>query len=167
MSIRSATAIDLPVIVDIYNAAIWGRMSTADTEAVSVTSRLAWFKEHTPESRPLVVWELEGKVLGWLSWRSFYGRPAYHATAELSIYISPTHLRQGIGTQLLQYAIRRSPEIGIKTLLAFIFAHNQASLTLFTKFGFQSWGHFPRIAELDGIERDLMVLGYRLVKQEG
>jgi phosphinothricin acetyltransferase len=51
----------------------------------------------------------------------------------------------------------------LKTLLAFIFRHNQASLNLLESFGFQRWGVLPRVAELDGIERDLIILGRRIV----
>lgn len=163
MNIRLAKEIDLPSIVDIYNTTVPGRIATADTHPISVESRQTWFKEHSPETRPLVVWEEENTILAWLSWQSFYGRPAYHATAEISIYVAPTHLRQGIGTRLLAYALDRSPKLGIKTLMGFIFAHNSASLRLFEKFGFQRWGHFPNIAELDGVEKDLIVVGLRII----
>jgi phosphinothricin acetyltransferase len=162
MNIRTATELDLKAIVDIYNATISGRMATADTEPVSIESRLAWFHQHHPSTRPIVVVESAGKIIAWLSFQSFYGRPAYQATAELSIYIASTHFRQGIGTQLLEYAICRSPELGIKTLLGFIFAHNEPSLRLFEKLGFQRWGYLPQVAELDGIERDLAIVGLQI-----
>lgn len=162
MPIRDATAVDLPAIVEIYNAAIPGRMATADLAPVSVKSRQAWFDNHSPTDRPLWVMELEGKIAGWLSFRSFYGRPAYQATAEISLYVSPDYHRQGVGKQLLQQAIHCSPDLGLKTLVGFIFAHNQPSLELFFKLGFERWGYLPKIAELDGIERDLLILGHRV-----
>jgi len=46
-------------------------------------------------------------------------------------------------------------------LLAFVFAHNQPSLRLFGRAGFVQWGRLPGVAVLDGIERDVLVLGYR------
>jgi phosphinothricin acetyltransferase len=137
-------------------------MATADLEPISVDSRLFWFAEHSPQSRPLWVMEIEGTIAGWLSFQSFYGRPAYEKTAELSIYVSPGYHRQGIGTKLLQQAINYTPSLGIKTLVGFIFAHNQPSLQLFTKHQFQIWGYLPKIAELDGIERDLVIVGRRI-----
>jgi phosphinothricin acetyltransferase len=45
--------------------------------------------------------------------------------------------------------------------MAIIFAHNQPSLRLFEKFGFQRWGYLPQVAELDGVERDGVILGLR------
>jgi len=162
MTIRDATSNDLPPIVAIYNAAIPGRMATADLEPVSIEARRAWFAEHSPNSRPLWVLEDAGAIRGWISFQSFYGRPAYHATAELSVYIAPDAHRRGYARTLVGEAIRRAPEFGLKTLLGFIFGHNQPSLALFRSFGFETWAHLPRVAELDGVERDLMILGRHL-----
>lgn len=162
MTIRDATAADLPAIVEIYNAVIPGRMATADTAPVSVESRRAWFGEHSPQHRPLWVAEDGGEVVGWLSFQSFYGRPAYHATAEVSVYVAPGRQRRGLGHALLARAIERAPQLGLKTLLGFIFGHNQPSLRLFEAFGFERWALLSRVAELDGIERDLTIVGRRL-----
>ena len=162
MTIRDATLNDLPAIVAIYNAAIPGRMATADLEAVSVDSRRAWFAEHSSNARPLWVIEEGGAIQAWISFQSFYGRPAYHATAELSVYVASDAQRRGYARLLVAEAMRRAPEFGLKTLLGFIFGHNQPSLALFRGFGFETWAHLPRVAELDGLERDLMILGRRL-----
>jgi L-amino acid N-acyltransferase YncA len=162
MVIRDATLDDLATIVAIYNAAIPGRMATADLEPVSVESRRTWFAEHSSGARPLWIIENDGTINGWISFQSFYGRPAYYATAELSVYIAPDARKHGYARLLVAEAIRRSPEFSLKTLLGFIFGHNEPSLRLFRSFGFETWAHLPRVAELDGIERDLLILGRRL-----
>ena len=161
-TIRNAALEDLPAVVAIYNAAIPGRMATADLEPVSVDSRSAWFNEHSPNSRPLWVIEDGGEIWGWLSFQSFYGRPAYYATAELSVYVATDAQRRGYARKLVAEAIHRAPEFGVKTLLGFIFGHNAPSLALFGSYGFEKWAHLPRVAEMDGIERDLLILGLRL-----
>ncbi|MEI6444144.1 MAG: N-acetyltransferase family protein [Nostocales cyanobacterium ELA583] len=163
MIIRHAIESDLPAIVAIYNAAVPSRMATADLEPVSVESRMAWFNRRVPSKFPLWVMETDGVIAGWLSFQSFYGRPAYYSTAEISIYIAPNFQGRGLGKQLLEKAIQESPNLGLKTLVSFIFAHNQPSLKLFAWFGFQAWGNLPKIADLDDVERDLMILGLRLV----
>lgn len=163
MTIRDATEADLQAIVEIYNASIPDRRATADTESVSVESRTAWFREHQPERRPLWVAVENGAIVGWLSFQSFYGRPAYHATAEISVYVAPSVQRTGIGRRLLARAIQEAPRFGLKTLLGFIFGHNDPSLQLFESFGFERWAFLPQVAELDGAERDLVIVGRRLV----
>ena len=160
--IRDATLADLPAIVEIYNSTVPSRMVTADPEPVSVESRYAWFREHDPARRPIWVAEAEGEIAGWFSFENFRKKPAYHATAEVSVYVSEQHRRKGVGRLLLEEAIRRTPELGLKTLTGGIFGHNEPSIRLFEHFGFERWAHYPRVAELDGIERDLIVLGLRL-----
>ncbi len=162
MVIRDASVDDLAAIVAIYNAAIPGRMATADLEPISVESRRQWFTEHSPGARPLWVLQETGEIKGWLSLQAFYGRPAYHATAEVSVYVAPDGQRKGYARELVARAIERGAGLRISTLLAFIFGHNEPSLALFRSFDFETWARMPRIAELDGIERDLMILGRRI-----
>jgi L-amino acid N-acyltransferase YncA len=162
--IRHAQAHDLKSIVAIYNASIPGRMATADVEPVAVAAREAWFREFDPARRPLWVWRANSAVEGWLSFRSFYGRPAYHATVEVAFYVDPAAQRRGIARALLTHAIEAAPALGIRTVLAFVFAHNPASLSLLRSTGFSEWGRLPRVAELDGIERDVTIFGLRVLE---
>jgi phosphinothricin acetyltransferase len=128
-----------------------------------VDQRRSWFREFDPARRPL--WVAEGPepgVLGWLSLRSFYGRPAYAATVEVGVYVAPEAQGRGFATALLDHALDAAPHLGIRTILAFVFAHNAASIRLFERAGFARWGLLPRVAELDGVERDLATLGRRI-----
>jgi L-amino acid N-acyltransferase YncA len=164
MPIRTALASDLPAIIAIYNASIPGRLATADTEPVTVAAREPWFRDFDPGRRPLWVatTEPDGPVDGWLGLRSFYGRPAYGATVEVAVYVDPRGQRRGTARALLGHAIAAAPACAIRTLLGFIFAHNAPSLALFAAAGFETWGRLPRVAELDGVERDLSILGLRV-----
>jgi phosphinothricin acetyltransferase len=163
MKFRNAIQNDLVIIVEIYNSTVADRMVTADTAPVSVASRQQWFDEHSSNKHPLwVVEDDKNNTIGWVSFQAFYGRPAYDATAEVSIYLSPLQRGKGYGKKILQYCINTAPSFGIKTLLGFIFAHNTPSLQLFSKLGFEEWGHLKNIAILDGIERSVNILGKRL-----
>lgn len=166
LNYRNATITDLAKIVEIYNSTVAGRLVTADTEPVSIESRVNWFNEHEPAKRPLwMVIDKNDNVVGWVSFQSFYGRPAYRFTAEISIYLDKEMRGKGYGKEILEYAINKCPQLEIKTLLGYIFGHNEPSLKLFKKLGFETWGIFPRIAELDNIERDLIILGKRINKE--
>ena len=163
MRLRDATMEDLASIVEIYNSTIPSRIVSADTEPVSIEQRLPWFHAHDPARRPILVAEEKGEVVGWISLSDFYdGRPAYHQTAEIGIYVREGHRSRGIGGYLLEETIRRAPDLGVKTLTAGAFGGNEPSLRLFERFGFEKWAHFPRVAELDDTEQDLVVLGRRL-----
>jgi phosphinothricin acetyltransferase len=159
MKIRDAVEADLPAIIDIYNAAIVTRMSTAQLEPVTVESRRRWLSEHSPDRHPFWVAEMNEQIAGWLTIKSFLPRCAYRGTAELSVYIDQKFRRRGVARTLLEEAIARAPSLEITAMVGLIFAHNEPSLRLFGQLGFEHWGLLPRIAQLDGIERDLTIVG--------
>lgn len=162
MKQRDATERDLPAIVEIYNAAVATRMATAQLEPVTVAERLDWFREHTPATHPLWVLEDDGRIAAWLSFSVFIRRAAYAITSELSVYVHQDFQQRGLGARLLGAAIEHAPQLGLTTLLGVIFGHNTPSLRLFERFGFERWGKLPRVANLDGIERDVIILGRRV-----
>jgi L-amino acid N-acyltransferase YncA len=159
MKIRDACDSDLSAIIDIYNAAIATRIATAQLEPVTVDERRDWLKEHSPDRHPFWVLEIDSQVAGWLSLKSLLPRCAYRGTAEVSVYVGETFRRRGIARKLLEEAIARGPARGINAMVGLIFAHNEPSLKLFEQLGFKRWGLLPRIARLDGVERDLMIMG--------
>ncbi|HUL62691.1 MAG TPA: GNAT family N-acetyltransferase, partial [Methanocella sp.] len=116
LTVRDAVEADLPAIVAIYNATIPGGMVTADTTPVTVEARRPWFHAHRPDKRPIWVAEdAPGAVCAWFSFSDFHPRPAYHPTAEISVYVAPDCRRQGIGKALVERAIAHAPAIGVKT----------------------------------------------------
>jgi len=159
---RLATESDLPAIVSIYNSTVSTRQSTADTVEVTVESRMEWFRQHIPDKRPLLVHEQDGKVVAWVSFQFFYGRPAYDHTAEISIYVSPECRGKGLGRTLLAEALEITQRLDIKTVVGFVFSHNASSIRLFRSFGFGEWGKLPDVAEMDGKEYSLSILGKRV-----
>ncbi len=153
---------DLQKIVGTYNSTIASRLVTADLEPVSVESKIAWFNSHSQNKRPLWIVIVNNQYAGWMSFNSFYGRPAYDGTVEVSIYLEESVRGKGLGNVCLQKAIDESKPRGIRNLLGFIFGHNEPSLKLFYKFKFEKWAHFPKVANMDGVERDLIILGLRI-----
>lgn len=160
--IESAQANDLERIVSIYNSTVAGREVTADLEPISVESRIPWFHEHNDEQRPLWVMRVGGEVVAWISFQSFYGRAAYNGTAEVSIYVSEGYRGAGVGSILIEKAIAECPRLGVSNLVGFVFGHNVGSLRLLSKYGFEQWGYLPGVAVLDGVERDLVIVGLKV-----
>lgn len=164
--VRPARVADLASIVEIYNASIPGRRATADLEPVTVESRLPWFAMHDPGHRPIWVAEdtgaADGEVVGWLAFSDYYGRPAYDATVEVGVYVSPSAQGAGVGRMLLEHAIAAAPSLKVRTLLWITFAINEESIRLARRYGFEEWGLLPRVTELEGVRRDIAILGLEL-----
>jgi L-amino acid N-acyltransferase YncA len=164
---RDATEDDLPRIVEIYNLAVATRTCSCDLDPTTVAARRVSFLQHTPHHRPL--WVAEDRdcpafgVAGYLGFFHFMNeRPGYFITADLAIYLHPRYQRRGLGRFLIERAIERAPALGIETLTATIFASNTSSIALFEAMGFERWGFMPRVARLEGVEKDLVLVGRRL-----
>lgn len=164
---RNAVEADLPRIVEIYNFAVATRKCSCDLEPTTVAARLPSFREHTPDHRPLWVAEDPANpaqgAIGYLGFFHFMNeRPGYFITADLAIYLHPDYQGKGLGTYFIQQATVAASALGIETLTATIFASNEASIRLFEKMGFERWGFMPRVARLEGVEKDLVLVGKRL-----
>ena len=159
--IRLAVEDDLTAIVAIYNEAVQTRVSTADTEPVSVESRRSWLVSRDT-SHPVWVYEDSGGLLGWVSLSRFYNRPAYEATAEVGIYVAAGYAGRGIGNALLAHAVWQAPELGLRSLLALVFETNTPSVSLFSKHGFEDWGYLEGVCDIDDIEHSVVIFGRKV-----
>ncbi len=163
-TLRPASEGDLPAIVEIYNSIILGRQVTADLEPITVDARRPWLEAHKPRTRPawVLVEDASGAVVGWMSFDTFYPRAAYDGTVMIAIYLAESFRGRGLGRALLRHALAVAPNHGVHTILGYIFGHNLPSLRLFESESFARWAQLPRVAILDGVERDLVIVGRRV-----
>jgi phosphinothricin acetyltransferase len=157
--IRDAGDGDLPAIAAILNAGIATRAATAQIDPVDVEERRAWLRRHDVRHPVWVAVDARG-VAGWLS-TAWSERAAYDATAEVSVYVAPERQGHGVGAALLRHTIAAAPPLEIERYVARIFTHNPASLRLFERAGFERWGLMPGVARVEGVLRDVAILGRR------
>ncbi len=168
-AVQQATSQDLRAILDIYNQSIAGKQATANLTPVTAAERAAWFDEHINSiTRPIYVVraratdiaaEQEQPIVAWGSYSDLYARSAYHISSEISIYLHHHYKGKGLGSALLAWMIEQAPSLGIKNIVALVFAHNKPSLALFAKFHFEQWGYMPQVCDMQGFTADVVMLG--------
>ena len=176
--VQRASDEDLSEILLIYNQSIAGKQATANLEPVTHEERTAWFTEHVDSAtRPIYVVRMlesaiedsmqkEGaSIVAWGSFSDLYARPAYHISSEISIYIHNDFHGGGLGSLLVRWMLQQAPSLGIHNVAALIFAHNQPSLGLFGKLGFEQWGLMPKVCDMDGFIADVVMLGKSVVTE--
>ncbi len=135
ISIRPAKAADVPEINAILNYAVMHTNYNLNTRPRSEEKAVEWFESHMRENYPVIVAQLQGKVIGWASLSHFREYSGYDSTAEVSIYVSADHRHKGIGTTLLTTLITMA-EGRYHCLIAVVTDNNWASLALHTRCGF-------------------------------
>ncbi len=142
--IRDAVEADLPSMMEIYNEAIRNSTVTFDTEEKTLEDKMRWFRKFG-ERYPLIVAELDGKVVGYCGLKSFREKDAYRSTTELSIYINKNYRGNKIGSLLMKEIIERAIRLGYHTIISGISGGNEASFKLHEKFGFECVGRFREV----------------------
>lgn len=163
MLIRKATSGDLGAITQILNQAIRQGSANAFTKEFKPEERTKWLNAHLRDKYIVFVAEIEKRIVGYLNISPYReGRQAFKYTAEVSYYVDFDCHRSGIATKLMEKAFDHCEQNEIKTLLAFLYDHNQTSISFLKKCGFEKWGLFPRSAVVNNEEFDHVVYGKRV-----
>ncbi len=101
----------------------------------------------------------DGLLLSPVSSRCVYG-----GVAEVSVYVAKNARGKQIGEQLLRELIAQSEKEGYWTLQSGIFPENTASIGLHKKCGFRKIGFRERIAQLNGVWKDNILMEKRSEK---
>ena len=152
--IRSLHPEDAPAIAAIY--AHYVAETTISFETVPPTSeQMTERLTHITRHYPALVWEEEGKILGYCYAHAWKERAAYSHSWETSIYLTPQVTRQGIGRALMQELITRSKAAGCHVLIACITGDNAGSRRFHEKLGFTPASHFKQVGYKFGHRLDV------------
>jgi len=137
--IRPAEIKDIESITEIYNEAIETTTATFDTEPKSLDQQHKWLDNHD-DKHPVIVAEMNEKVVGWASLSPWSDRPAYSSTAENSVYVKSEQRGKGLGKKLLQHLLKEAEHCGIHSIIARIAEGNELSIKLHKDQGFEHIG---------------------------
>ncbi len=162
-AVRLAVEADLSSINDIYNHYVLHSTCTYQEEPETLQARQLWFTRHD-QDHPVIVAELDGRVVGWGSLSEYHPRSAYSRTVENSVYVHHELHRRGIGSLLLSDLITRSRARGHHAIIAGIDAEQEASVALHERFAFQRVGRLRQVGFkfgrwLDVISMELLLEG--------
>ncbi|MFO1095610.1 MAG: N-acetyltransferase family protein [Planctomycetaceae bacterium] len=140
---------DAPAIADIYNEAILTTTATFDTEPKSVEERTGWLESHD-DRHPVLVAEVDGRVVGWAALSPWSDRCAYADTAETSFYVHSAHRGRGIGRGLKAAIIEEARRLKYHTLIARVAEESSESIHLNEAAGFVHVGTLREVGRKFG-----------------
>lgn len=149
-----------PAVREIYAQGIATRNATFETELPDWEK---WDANHRPDCR-LVARDENGTLVGWAALSQVSARRVYAGVTEVSVYVTSEARGRGIGKALLGALIEESEAAAIWTLQASIFPENTVSVALHQALGFRQVGIRHKIAKLDGVWRDVVLLERRSAK---
>ena len=144
-------------VLEIFRQGIEGGNATFDKTAPTWET---WYNKYFKLCRLVLVNE-NGVVQGWAAIQPISARECYKGVAEVSIYLSNEVQGKGLGKIMLQKLILDSEENGFWMLQSGIFPENIASIKLHEEFGFRKVGFREKIAEMNGVWRDVVLMERR------
>ena len=140
--IRIATEADVAQMLAIYAPYIENTTITFEYHVPSEEAFLQRFREITQQF-PWLVWEEDGKILGYAYGSAPFHRDAYRWCAEDSVYLLPEAKGRGIGKKLCLALEKVLTFQGYQRIYALITAENQASVAFHEKLGYSHRGLMP------------------------
>lgn len=162
VSVRGASAQDVPAIASIYNQGIEDGVATLEYAPKTLAEMGRWFEAHDERYAVLAACAAD-EVVGWASLNSYSHRCAYDGVADLSIYIRRDWRNRGVGRQLLQAVEAEAVRGGFHKIVLFALSFNDAGRRLYAGSGFREVGVFVEQGKLDGRYVDVLIME-KLVK---
>ena len=163
LQVRPAEACDEQDIVRIYLQATQDHLATFENFLVTPEERTRWVNEHSGRF-PLLVAELNGRVLGWSSLSPYHARPHIDGIAELLIYIDRDYRRHGVGRELMRATQSAACGQGHFKLIGRFLAHNDAGRTLCRLTGWREVGVHEKHTCLEGRWHDVVLVEYLITE---
>jgi len=157
IEIRALTEEDWPAVAEIYAEGIATRLATFET------STPTWDEFDRGRLREHRFVAVDGwRVVGWVALSPTSPRSCYAGVAEHSVYVSESARGRGVGKALMAALLASADAGGIWTIQTSVFPDNAASIALHESLGFRVVGRRERIAQLDGVWRDTLLLERRV-----
>ncbi len=107
------------------------------------------------QTHPWLVAEDDGETIGFAYGSPHRERSAYRWATDVTVYVSPTHHRRGVGRRLYEDLLSELAEQGFYVACAGITLPNEASVSLHNALGFTEVGVYRRIGFKFGAWRDV------------
>lgn len=140
INIRPYQIEDTLAILEITNHSILHSTALYDYSIRTYEQQKSLLEEKINKNFPVIVAEVEDKVVGFGMYSEFRFREAYQFTVEHSVYVDENHLGNGIGKLLLERLIAIAKEQNLHTMIGVIDSENQESIEFHKKFGFKTVG---------------------------
>ena len=140
--LRIATEKDIPEILDIYAPYVLSSTATFEYDVPCRKEFLQRFFTITAQF-PWLVWDEEGRILGYAYASAPYERAAFRWCAEPSVYLRPEARGRDIARKLytaLEWILEKQ---GYQVLYALITDENHPSLRFHEKMGYRQMVRFP------------------------
>lgn len=153
--IRQILPADLNTVNEIYNYYVTNTVVSLEENPPTLKQIEHRLGKVTSAGLPWLVAEEKNEILGYAYASTWNTREAYKHTAEVSVYLSPSHTGKGIGSLLYEALFADLKALSFHVLIGGITVPNPASTKLHEKFGMTKVAHFGEVGYKFGAWHDV------------
>lgn len=157
---------DAAAVAAIYRPAVETSLASFE-ERAPTQAEMAERMRATLERTPWLVAELDDTVVGYAYAGPHHQRPGYRWSVNISVYVAPGHVRQGIGRRLYDELLALLRRQGFVNVFAGITLPNAASVALHEGIGMRRIGVYEGVGFKHGVWHDVAWYHLRLAVPHG
>ncbi len=142
--LRKVSPDDAPSIAEIYNHYILNSPATFEEVPLGPEEMRQRIVE-TIKIYPWLVCEEDGRLLGYSYGRKWRERAAYRHSVEATVYLHPSAVGKGKGTELFALLLAELRNRQFHCVIGGVALPNPASVALLEKFGLRPVAHFKQV----------------------
>lgn len=148
--IREVRQSDVDAICEIYNHYVLNTVVSFEEQAVAAEEMRKRIEEVRAAKLPWLIFENEGRVLGYAYASAWKSRCAYRHSVESTVYLRPDAVGRGHGSLLYAELLARLRDAKLHTAIGGIALPNPGSVALHEKLGFEKIAHFKEVGSKFG-----------------
>lgn len=145
LAIRPAEPRDAQAIADIYNYFVANSIATFEEEQVQTLEMASRIEDVRSTGLPWLVAEDAGRICGYAHAKPWRPRSAYRFSVEITVYVHPQRIGQGIGSALYRRLFPLLEARGVHAVIGGIALPNDPSVALHEKLGLRKVAHFKEV----------------------
>ncbi len=161
LMIRPARDEDAPALREIFNQAVQDGFETFETEPRTLEDQKVLIAAAAQDPKhPILVAELRGWTLGWISIQPHDPRPGLDRIGEVTVYVQRSFRNYGVGRQLMKTIQKEAQGLGYRKLIGWVLAENRDSLRLCRSTGWREVGRQEQHVRHQDSLRDVVAVEY-------
>ncbi|PWV94464.1 phosphinothricin acetyltransferase [Paenibacillus cellulosilyticus] len=154
VTFEEITIDDIQEVREIYNYYVMNSTISFHTEELNMDQMRESVLNKNPKFKSCLIKEYQ-EMVGYVLLAPYKNKQAYDVSAEVTIYLKPDYLGQGIGSKAIAFIEGTAREQGFHTLIATICMENARSIKLFEKNGYEQCALFKEVGYKFGRRLDI------------
>ena len=145
----------LPEVLSIYTYYVLNSTATFHAHVLSLDEMREIVFFDSPKYKTYLI-KSDASVCGYVLLTQYKKREAYDKTAEVTIYLKPECVGQGIGGKAVKFIEDIAVKQKLHVLVAVICGENSGSINLFERNGYEKCAHYKEVGMKFGKRLDIV-----------